>query len=101
MTIVSTPTAPDVCFYNPYSRAHQVNPYPDYHRLRSVDPVHWCAAWNCWVLSRYDHVRMVVNDRRFGIRLDYLLTLPTLRSGLVQPFNCIIRKQILTALTPC
>jgi cytochrome P450 len=36
------------------------NPYPLYHRLRSMDPVHWDPYLHAWVVTRYDDVITVL-----------------------------------------
>ncbi|MBM4067439.1 MAG: cytochrome P450 [Planctomycetes bacterium] len=38
------------------------DPYPSYQRLRSEDPVHWEAAANRWVLTRYADVACVLRS---------------------------------------
>ncbi len=43
------------------------NPYPLFARLRETDPVHWNAAFQLWVLTRYDDVvSMVRNHEMFS-----------------------------------
>ncbi len=46
-----------------------VNPYPVYHQLRAEDPVHWCEAWNCWIVSRYADVLACLRQdgRQFSV----------------------------------
>ena len=50
------------------------DPYPLFARLREVDPVHWNAAFQLWVITRYeDVVWMVRNHEAFSsavIRTD-------------------------------
>ena len=56
------------------------DPYPVLRRLREEDPVHWCAPWNCWVVSRYTDIlaglrqdgRQFSAAGRFGAFLDAL-----------------------------
>ncbi|MEW6305629.1 MAG: cytochrome P450 [Verrucomicrobiota bacterium] len=44
-------------------------PYRAYTALRATDPVHWCAPWGCWVLTRYDDIAAVLQDfARFSNR---------------------------------
>jgi cytochrome P450 len=40
------------------------DPYPTYHRLRGLDPVHW-SSLGLWVLTRYEDVASVLRDPRF------------------------------------
>ncbi|MGI9592404.1 MAG: cytochrome P450 [Myxococcota bacterium] len=42
------------------------NPYPRYHRLREVAPVHYSPNVKSWFLSRYDDVAAIVRDPRFS-----------------------------------
>jgi len=86
--------------YDPTSLAFRENPYPDYHRLRQLDPVHFYAPAGCWMLTRYHDVRSVLFDPRFGIALDWLEMVPYVGVQMQQPFNRIIRTQILSADPP-
>src|SRR5437667_11055595 len=55
--------------FNPLLPEFHADPYPFYHRLRSVAPVYQ-APMGLWVLTRYDDVVMVLRDgrsRRDGI----------------------------------
>lgn len=50
------PSAPDLI----------ADPYPVFARMREDDPFHW-SRFDYWVVSRYDHVREVLMNRRdFG-----------------------------------
>src|SRR5207245_11466027 len=51
--------------FNPVLPEFHADPYPFYHRLRSVAPVYQ-APMGLWVLTRYDDVVMVLRDGRFG-----------------------------------
>lgn len=43
-----------------------VDPYPIFARIREADPFHW-SKFGYWVVSRYDHVREVLMNRKdFG-----------------------------------
>jgi len=44
----------------------RANPYPFYHELRSVDPVHWDEAMGFWALTRFADVMSVFHDPRFS-----------------------------------
>lgn len=86
--------------YNPLDPAFRRDPYPTFHRLRSVDPVHWSPGGYCWVLTRHDHIKAVLSDKRFGIGLDRLMQIPALQATFAEPYNRIIRTQILAADPP-
>lgn len=44
-----------------------VNPYPAYHVIRKLDPVHWSESWQSWFLTRYEDVAAVMKDNRFMV----------------------------------
>src|SRR5437588_12699493 len=48
-------------FRTPEGRA---DPYPRYHALRSLAPVHYSEAIHGWVLTRYDDCSAVLRDPR-------------------------------------
>jgi cytochrome P450 len=49
------------------SRAElRADPYPLFRRLREEDPVHWSGGLRAWVLTRYDDVRLALNDPRLS-----------------------------------
>lgn len=59
-------TSFDSCLADP---AFAKDPFPLLARLRTECPVEWSEAWQCWVLSRYDDVREVLQDAtRFSNR---------------------------------
>ena len=39
------------------------NPYPTYKVLKERDPVHWNALMNNWIVTRYDDVQSMFQDR--------------------------------------
>lgn len=41
------------------------NPYPLYHRLRELDPVHRSDAARGWLLTRYEDCKVALRDPRF------------------------------------
>src|SRR5262249_25144115 len=45
-----------------YYQGKLPDPYPLYRQLREEDPVHWSAAFNGWLLSRYDDVKAALHD---------------------------------------
>jgi len=51
--------------FNPFAPEFHSDPYPFYHRLRAIDPVHQ-TPMGLWVLTRYEDVVMVLRDPRFG-----------------------------------
>jgi cytochrome P450 len=48
--------------FDPFDERLIKSPYADYQRLRSEDPVYWCAPLRCWVLTRMQDVQAVLND---------------------------------------
>ncbi len=48
--------------YEPYSNAHQDDPYPMYARLRASAPVHYAPESDVWCVSRYDDVQAVLSN---------------------------------------
>ncbi len=86
--------------YDPLSPRFRVDPYPDLHRLRRADPVHWSPSGWCWVLTRYRDIQQVLADRRFGIGLDRLMAVPELAAVFAEPYNRIIRTQLLSSDPP-
>jgi cytochrome P450 len=97
---VSVALAAGEVLWNPLAEDYRRDPYPTYHRMRELDPVHWSPGGWCWVLTRHDHVKLVLSDRRFGIGLDRLAKFPSVAAVLAEPFNKIIRTQILAADPP-
>lgn len=52
----------DIVEFNPFNPEFRLNPYPFYHRLRTVDPVHWSDIANRWVLTRHADCIAVLRD---------------------------------------
>ena len=50
-------------FLTPAGRA---DPYPHYHRLRAVAPIHRSTTLRAWLVSRYDDGWAVLRDPRLG-----------------------------------
>jgi len=86
--------------FNPLTPEYRQNPYPHLHALRAVDPVHWSAGGYCWVLTRYDHIKGFLADPRCGIGLDILAAQPALAPVMAEPYNQIIRTQMLSSDPP-
>lgn len=43
------------------------NPYPAYHVIRKLDPVHWSDSWQSWFVSRYEDVAQLMKDGRLSV----------------------------------
>src|SRR5262245_56415485 len=44
--------------------ATNANPFPEFARLRTEDPVHWSAAMKAWIITRYADVKQVALNNR-------------------------------------
>ncbi|TXL73216.1 cytochrome P450 [Vineibacter terrae] len=44
--------------------ATNADPFPEFARLREVDPVHWSPAMKAWIITRYDDVRRITLNNR-------------------------------------
>ncbi len=86
--------------YNPLSPEFRIDPYPDLHRLRQLDPIHWSPGGYCWVLTRYNDIKFVLSDKRFAIALERLMAIPALQPVFAEPYNQIIRTQLLSSDPP-
>lgn len=53
-------------FFNPRHPDFNKDPYSHYQRLRDEDPVHR-SPLGVWFLGRYEDIRGVLKDRRFGV----------------------------------
>ena len=51
--------------FDPFLPGFNADPFPHYHRLREVDPVHQ-SPLGFWVLTRYEDCVAVLRDQRFG-----------------------------------
>ena len=49
--------------------SHQLltNPYPAYHVIRKLDPVHWSDSWQSWFITRYEDVAALMKDSRLSV----------------------------------
>jgi cytochrome P450 len=63
MSTVEVPQAEPL--FNPMSPDVIANPYPHYHRLRTLDPMH-VSPLGFFVASRHADVSFVLRDKRFG-----------------------------------
>ncbi|HUK06436.1 MAG TPA: cytochrome P450 [Stellaceae bacterium] len=52
--------------YDPRRPEWIADPFPIFARLRAEEPVHWNEVLGGWVLTRYRHVRQLLNDPRFS-----------------------------------
>lgn len=43
------------------------NPYPAYHVIRKLDPVHWSPSWHSWFITRYEDVAAMMKDARLSV----------------------------------
>jgi cytochrome P450 len=50
--------------FNPLAPGFLADPYPDCHRLREEDPVHWSVTGS-WVLPRHDDLKAVLTEEQF------------------------------------
>jgi cytochrome P450 len=46
------------------------DPYPRYHRMRELAPIHFSPEFEAWFVWRYDDVAAIVRDPRFGKDYD-------------------------------
>jgi len=58
-------TAAEVTF-NPFDPAVMADPYPYYHRMRKLDPVHWNHVIRTWFLTHHADVVELLRDDRFS-----------------------------------
>lgn len=70
------------------------NPYPLYHRLRSMDPVHWDPYLHAWVVTRYDDV-ITVLTRYSADRTPPPQYFEALGAAEVSPIAKVMVKQML------
>jgi len=65
------------------------DPYPVFRRLRDEQPIYFSKSWNCWLLSRYEHVVESLRDhQRFsniGTTHRFLDQLPQETLDQIQP----------------
>lgn len=59
---------------DPYTEEFARNPYPIYATLRKEYPLYFHEEWNTWLFSRYEDVRRLAVDSRFGRTMDSVLT---------------------------
>ncbi|MBI3301239.1 MAG: hypothetical protein HYZ72_04065 [Deltaproteobacteria bacterium] len=65
--LTSDPATTASIEFNPFLPEFRADPYPLYHQIRSVNPVHWSAFLGFWVLTRYaDCVAVLRDTARFS-----------------------------------
>lgn len=62
--------------FQPFSPEFARDPYAVYARLREEYPLYYHADWDTWLLSRYDDIARLVNDRRLVRTLDHVRPAP-------------------------
>ena len=78
------------------------DPYPTYHALRRIDPVHRLRLVDAWLLTRYRDIEAVLRDhRRFGNAGRILVqTVPLSLLDLDPPEHTRLRALVSKAFTP-
>lgn len=66
--------ATDTFGFAPEDPSFVADPYPVYERLRSEAPLHYDAATDHWLVSRYDDVNALLRDRRLGRTYRHVAT---------------------------
>lgn len=81
----------------------RANPYPFYHQLRSVEPVHWDEVAGCWVLTGYADIVAVLREPRFskaqGLKRIFN-RIPETEQATARPVFGMFSKQMLFADAP-
>ncbi len=67
-------TTTDVFGFAPEDPSFVADPYPIYERLRSEAPLHYDAATDHWLVTRYEDVNALLRDRRLGRTYRHLAT---------------------------
>ncbi len=60
--------------FDPGDAAFVADPYPAYGRLRALAPIAYDEATDHWLITRFDDVRSLLRDRRFGRTYLHLAT---------------------------
>jgi cytochrome P450 len=74
------------------------DPYPVYRRLRHEDPVHWCAPWRAWVVTRHQDVMEVLRRVDDFSSAGYELELMAEESPLAPGRHPALRRHYSTAI---
>jgi len=59
--------------FEPYSEAFSRDPYATYAKMRASCPIYYHAAWDTWLLSRYQDIRSLIMDERLGRTMDHVM----------------------------
>ncbi|MEX2557563.1 MAG: hypothetical protein WEB06_18270, partial [Actinomycetota bacterium] len=70
---VLLPEAESIAFALFRTTEGRSNPYPLYHRLRELAPVHRSETARAWLLTRYEDCKASLRDPRFEKRWDEAL----------------------------
>ncbi len=60
--------------FDPADPAFLADPYPTLGRLREEAPVFYDEGWNRWFVTRHEHVRNCLRDKRLGRNFRHVLT---------------------------
>ena len=60
--------------FAPYSAEFGDDPYTTYAKMRETCPIYYHAAWDTWLLSRYQDIRSLITDKRLGRTMDHVMT---------------------------
>ncbi len=78
--------------FDPFSDRFRQDPYPAYQMLRDEAPVHFAAASDHFVISRFADVEHVLREpARFSSKLDRRRQMPTLRLGPIEGLKLGVR----------
>ncbi len=73
--LASIDTLRDSREYEQFCHGQLQNPYPFFQRLRSEDPIHWCAPLNSWLLTSFADASLALRDARLSSkRADFFVS---------------------------
>lgn len=96
MTPIPIPTSDPMPLFGPEMLA---DPYPLYHQLRAVDPVHWSEKFKAWILTRYDDVAAGLSDLRLSSDRSALFQ-EMAGSKELEPFFSFLARRMVLADPP-
>lgn len=85
--------------YNPLDINFIKNPYPAYAKLRNESPV-YRSHYGYWVLSKYQDVKMVLSDKRFGKSFGEVFVEKYGESVYEEPIIRLMKQMMLTQNPP-